>query len=309
MTDYNHHYLGSGYGISSEDLGKLEPELQKQVMKSWFYENYEDPADRTPYESKEGGYIWIWGGPYDAREVLDAEFSDFVSDEVLNAVVEELDNHCVEWGPKEKDSDYDIYFVEDIAEITESYQNYLSAAHSIKQLLEMKIVQPHTDYFYRILFANVITIMETYLSDTLIQMVLSNEKLLRRFVEKTKSFKKDKIAIDKIYVELSRMDERVKKYLADISWHKLSWVKPIYKVVLNVDIEISKNGLMKAVFDRHDIIHRNGKTKKGKELKIGKQDVYRLLETVDDIVQNIENKIDEINEFGIHKSDEFDNIF
>ena len=34
--------------------------------------NFEDPANETPYESSEGGYIYIWGGPYDALEQLSA---------------------------------------------------------------------------------------------------------------------------------------------------------------------------------------------------------------------------------------------
>ena len=48
----------------------LERETQVKVMEPWFYQNFEDPAEKTPYVSAEGGYQWIWGGPYDASEVL-----------------------------------------------------------------------------------------------------------------------------------------------------------------------------------------------------------------------------------------------
>jgi len=34
------------------------------MMADWFLANFENPAECTPYESAEGGYQWIWGGPY-----------------------------------------------------------------------------------------------------------------------------------------------------------------------------------------------------------------------------------------------------
>lgn len=54
--------------ISREDLKNADRDTQLGVMRTWFLQNYEDPAERTPYESREGGYIWIWGGPYEARK-------------------------------------------------------------------------------------------------------------------------------------------------------------------------------------------------------------------------------------------------
>lgn len=45
-----------------------------KAMVEWFHMNFEDPAHNTPYESAEGGYQWIWGGPYDAEEELQDAF-------------------------------------------------------------------------------------------------------------------------------------------------------------------------------------------------------------------------------------------
>lgn len=33
---------------------------QLEVMRNWFYQNYEDPANACPYESREGVYLYIW---------------------------------------------------------------------------------------------------------------------------------------------------------------------------------------------------------------------------------------------------------
>lgn len=45
---------------SLKDIKKLDPNTQKNIMRNWFYSNFEDPANHTPYESKEGD-ILIFG--------------------------------------------------------------------------------------------------------------------------------------------------------------------------------------------------------------------------------------------------------
>lgn len=74
---------------------------------TWFHEHYEDPAERLPYESREGGYQWIWGGPYDAHEELSAEFPD-EGEAIIEAAVAEIEaDGLFEWAPVSDPSDYD----------------------------------------------------------------------------------------------------------------------------------------------------------------------------------------------------------
>lgn len=78
-----------------------------KAMVQWFHENYEDPVVRTPYESREGGYQWIWGGPYDASEEIGREFSNLVDDKTIEkAVTEVTRDGLFEWAPKERSGDY-----------------------------------------------------------------------------------------------------------------------------------------------------------------------------------------------------------
>lgn len=66
-------------------------------MKKWFLENYEDPANFCPFESKEGGYFYIYGGPYDAQEELENEFGHIYNDEKIRIAAEELENEQGVW--------------------------------------------------------------------------------------------------------------------------------------------------------------------------------------------------------------------
>lgn len=59
-----------GAEIHLSDFKKMSREEQIETMRAWFLESYEDPVERTPYESREGGYIYIWGGPYYAHDEL-----------------------------------------------------------------------------------------------------------------------------------------------------------------------------------------------------------------------------------------------
>lgn len=89
------------YGYSADDLPGLEREVQIDVMRIWFFQNFEDPAEKTPYESAEGGYQWIWGGPYDASEELFSEFGDHISEEVIEEIVAEVESDGLyDWAPK-----------------------------------------------------------------------------------------------------------------------------------------------------------------------------------------------------------------
>jgi Holliday junction resolvase-like predicted endonuclease len=44
------------------------------TMIDWFLARYESPAEKTPYDSKEGGYQYLGRGPHDARLVLSEAF-------------------------------------------------------------------------------------------------------------------------------------------------------------------------------------------------------------------------------------------
>src|SRR5579863_3655228 len=90
--------LNGGRSITASKLEKAEPELQKEVMQVWFYSHFEDPVHSCPHDSGEGGYQFIYGGPYEAGEELENEFSGIIPDDVIQELAEELSNECPEWS-------------------------------------------------------------------------------------------------------------------------------------------------------------------------------------------------------------------
>jgi len=82
----------------SQRLSSLSRGETVSEIKAWFFSNYEDPAESCPYETREGGYQYIWGGPYDAREEIEGNFGGMVDDSIIDEVVDELNLISWEWS-------------------------------------------------------------------------------------------------------------------------------------------------------------------------------------------------------------------
>lgn len=81
---------------SLEDFADVDARID--AMQDWFLANFGDPANSLPYESKEGGYQWIWGGPYDAAEEIGEAFPEANEDEKSSAIKAVQDrNGVLEW--------------------------------------------------------------------------------------------------------------------------------------------------------------------------------------------------------------------
>jgi hypothetical protein len=276
--------------ISEETLRDSGREIQRNVMETWFRQHFEDPAERTPYDSSEGGYIWIWGGPYDAREELEDEFSGIVPEEIIEELARELDSENQEWAPTPSPYDYDQY-VEDIGSITEYYNNFSGAILDIERLLKSKVEDSVSRRFLRLLYVNVVTALETYLSDAFISTVVNALLLMRRFIETTPEFKAEKVSLADVFKAAEGVERTARAYLIDVVWHHIERVRPMYHATLNVDFPDDLSAIYRAVLTRHDIVHRNGKTKDGNEIIVTPKDISKLIEAVKAFVEHIEGQL------------------
>lgn len=281
----------TGSDLSGEELRNAEPDIQRAAMEAWFRARFEDPAERTPYESAEGGYIWIWGGPYDASEELESEFGDIVSEEVIQELVKDLEHECHEWAPTPSASDYDDFLLDDIARITTYHHSFSGAILDIEALLKTDVPDPVASCFHRLLFVNVITALETYLSDTFISTVINQPAFMQKFVETTPEFRSEKISLADAFKAAEQAERKARTYLADVVWHHLERVKPMYRETLEVEFPENIGPIFRAILTRHDIVHRNGKTKDGEEILITDAKVRQLIEDVEAFVRHIDERL------------------
>lgn len=110
-----------------DDLAPLG-NVPSDELKEWFYSAYEDPAQSLPYNSREGGYQWIRGGPYTALEALEEEYGNRYSFEDLEKIASEIEDESgglTEWSPVDDVDEFDR--VEDEPEAPKPEERRLAA--------------------------------------------------------------------------------------------------------------------------------------------------------------------------------------
>jgi hypothetical protein len=269
---------------------KHKRDLDYYKMKEWFLENYSDPVNVCPYETEDGGYQYIWGGPYNPEDVLMEKYSKHIEEDIIISLANELENISDEWS-KMPPSD-DEYISNIISENISPYSNYVNSIEKVENHINsLKTITLQDNYLYKLLFANVITILETFLLDFIINKVFNNKEYLIKFVSNCKEFKETKISYSDIYKEHSGIEEKVKKLLFSYSWHNLGKIKPIYEMVFDLSLpKIDK--LMGSIMKRHDIVHRNGKSKDGSEIFITVDDIRNVIIETNNFVNYIDDSID-----------------
>ncbi len=278
------------HSVDVNQLRSLPIEQQREVMESWFRARYEDPAERTPYESAEGGYLWIWGGPYDAREELRDEFEGIILDEVIENLADHLDDESAEWAPVASADDYD----HNLLNVVRSNSNALTTLN--ESLDTVRHLARHddktlADIVNRLLYANVITALETYLSDSFINRVLNDSQLLRRFIEVTPYFRNHPLHYSDVFRAVDEAGDKAQGYLLDIVWHNLTKVQAMYRDTLAVDFRSKLPDVAKALPKRHAIVHRNGKGKDGVVVEVSSDELIELVSAVEAFVLDIDRQL------------------
>lgn len=286
------YYLSDGEtSLTGTKLRCAGRETKIDAMRTWFFSNYEDPVESTPYDSGEGGYIYVWGGPYKPEEELQDEFGGLISDDLIAELSEELCEISWEWTKHPEYDDTDEYLFESIARSTHHKKSFDEAIGSIEGLLAVRVEGDKKAHLLKLLYVNVITGIESYLSDVFISYVGNDKTLLRKFIETTPEFKTEKVSLAELFKAMDDVEKKARSHLIDIVWHHLNKVKPMYKATLGIDFPKDMKPLFKAVLVRHDIVHRNGKTKEGKLHSITAEDVKELVANAQSFVSCIDNQL------------------
>lgn len=131
----------NGKKVPLKSLKYISKKEQLEVMKNWFFENFEDPANACPYESREGSYAYIYGGPYDASEELQAIFDQYVKAEYIEELVDDLQTQCVDWSGNS--NNVDDWYNDDIYDAVTSsdnpYLKFIDNINKIKNLQKIKL--------------------------------------------------------------------------------------------------------------------------------------------------------------------------
>jgi hypothetical protein len=281
----------SGFEPDDDWLLTAEVALQQEAMQRWFETRYWDPANDTPYNSEEGGYLFIHGGPYAAEDELYGRFGDLLSDEVIRAVVDDIESDGIEeWAPIHTEPDYDSEFEYQGTVRGDSFLLFERRVEDVEALANASVSTELEPLLHNMLYSSLIAALEAYLSDTMSYWVKAEEKVFRKFVSSCEEFKQRKFSLSQIFDRMDTLKDDVEKYLQQLVWHRLDKVVPLMIDSLGATIP-DFGPLMKHILVRHDIVHRGGKTKDGAPVVIGHSGVQELRVTVTTFVNAIERSL------------------
>ena len=233
-----------------------------------------------PYNSREGGYIFVFGGPYSAEEELISEFDEAVKEDIIKELAGELSGECFDWSGIQKMEDIDEYFFDFVDTAQNALIKLENSLEKLTKLIAIEIDGTLQQTYLQMIYVNVITTLEAYLSEFFIGRIDQSEINLRKFVESNPDFKNEKYSLSEIFIKKESLKSHVKEYLVNLLWHNLPKLKPMFRITLSIEFPKDIGTLIKSAHKRHDLVHRGGKTTQGDQIIIDKSEVEKLINEV-----------------------------
>lgn len=116
-------------------------------------------------------------------------------------------------------------------------------------------------FLKRMAFTTIVTALETYLSDTLLNAIKADNAALGSLIAKDRHFAAMKIPLSELVNCPDFASRHVRKSIQEIPFHNLPRADVIYKSALGISLRSDENRWVRLNEDmriRHDCVHRNG---------------------------------------------------
>lgn len=177
------------------------------------------------------------------------------------------------------------------AVVPESPFDELRLGLNTQRIMLADVWSPDGSVLIRMVYAQVIGLLEAYLGDTLITAAETDPDALRRLVAGSEELTKEKLSLEEVLSTPDVVKVRVWKYLRDIRYHNLKKVDALYNVAFGFRLLTDQDRttrLFKAILCRHDIVHRNGKNDQGTIVPLGTADVDTLIDDIFALATEVE---------------------
>lgn len=189
-------------------------------------------------------------------------------------------------------SDYYQREFESISVNNHHFDKFSKEIKNLKDLSETKLNDKKlVPILYRQIFVGVIATLEAFLSEVFINLTMNDPKHFQNFIETHPDFRKRKFELKDIFQEKEKIKQTAKKVMLDTIYHNLPVVKEMYSATFKISFpEFSK--IYEYVIMRHDLVHRNGKTKEGATVVTDQSAINELISTVSLFVEELSQELD-----------------
>lgn len=269
------------FEVNPEDLEWEHIDTEEKSMGAELYYS----ATFYFYSEKEGCEVrveWdVWEYPIGTIECVNTECDG----------CEILEDFEIDSDSLEDDFDCYDYQLEAILSNTEFYRTFSDEISSLR-LLNSLVVE-NSDALKTLkkqIFVSVVTCLETYLSDAFVNTVLSKQGYLRSFFSSFKEFETQKISLNKLFEHFDKAEEKAKEAMLNVTYHNLPKVSNMYKSTFNIDFPNFSN-IHSYIETRHDLVHRNGKTKDGREIFVDEAMVGNIIREIEEFIDELDRKL------------------
>lgn len=174
-----------------------------------------------------------------------------------------------------------------------AYEVYLRAQDDIREVdLKSVDLSGSRNVLLRMIYLQYVVMLESYLSDRLINVVLDDEKKLKKFVGDIPALRDQDFKFILAASNPDFVQRTVLNHLQKTSFHDLAKVDKFYRSALNVSLfkdEKNRAEMIEIIQKRHNIVHRNGRDEHGVLIALTVLDVQRVRGLVDEMVRRVED--------------------
>lgn len=172
---------------------------------------------------------------------------------------------------------------------------YMTFKNNMQNAIKLNGVELHHDKNLKtqmayMLFANVITSLETYLCDRFISLIQGNKGNLRNFVESFNDYTEEKFLLSEIFVRHEGIESKAIESMKSVLYHNLPKVSGMYRDTFGIKFPVFSE-VFKSVLIRHDLVHRAEKTKDGNFHSITSDSVENVVNQCANLVEQLEAEL------------------
>jgi hypothetical protein len=283
----------SGFEVNEEWFRSATPELRQEAMRVWFFTRFCDPANDTPYNSEEGGYLYVHGGPYSAEEELYGRFEGLCDEEEIRETIDDIESDGIDqWAPvhHEQEEEYDQRFALELENANDPLRQLQKRLQQSQEVLTLQGADQAMELARSLVFTSVIGALEAFLYETASFWIESDEGALRSLVEESPHFREQKMSLSEVFSRHEGIKKHVKGYLQGVVWHRFTTVKSIFLYALSVDLPNTKE-FDDPLIKRHHIVHRSGNDKDGAPVTVTTQEIADLSQKIEAFAAELDKRI------------------
>ena len=170
---------------------------------------------------------------------------------------------------------------------------YTSSISLLKGILD-EGKEHSSETFFKMQIAYCVTIMESCLGDMIKSIVLSDNRYRNYAVYKIEHLRNKEINLVYLLEKEDVVGKSVQEYLTGITYHNIPMVEKTYRAILQIEKykNINTTKINELTTLRHDIVHRNGKTREGNDsIKFDYNAVIAAFETTKTFLTEMKDMI------------------